>query len=106
MMHDRRIEQRLEEIQLAEVPEVLRVASELYAKDRAELEQAARRQELLLAATEAGLPAEYLDRAAATTHVRRAERQRQQRRWRMGAIVALFLILRWGVVSMLSLIHI
>jgi len=37
-MHDRRIEQCLEVIQPGEEREVLKVASELYARDRAELE--------------------------------------------------------------------
>jgi hypothetical protein len=99
-MHERKIEQRLEEIQLAEVPEVLRVASELYARDRAEMERAARRQELLRAAAEAGLPVEYLDRAAATIHARRAARLRRYRRWRMGAVAALGLTLGLALVSM------
>jgi hypothetical protein len=91
MMHHRRTEPRLEEIQLAEAPEVLKVASELYARDRAEMEQAARRQELLRAAAEAGLPPEYLDRAATLIQTQRAERHRRGRRWRTSATLGLAL---------------
>jgi uncharacterized protein YjbI with pentapeptide repeats len=66
----------------AGLPEVLRVASELYAQDRAVIERAAQRQELQQAAAEAGLPPEYLERAAAVLQGQRlARRSRRRRRW-------------------------
>jgi uncharacterized protein YjbI with pentapeptide repeats len=71
----------------AGLPEVLRVASELYAQDRAVIERAAQRQELQQAAAEAGLPPEYLERAAAVLQGQRlARRSRRRRRW--GAALA------------------
>ncbi len=75
---ERQPRQRLDEIPPADLPEVVRVASELYAHDRAEMERAKERQELLQAAAEAGLPAEYLERAAATIQTRHATAQARQ----------------------------
>jgi hypothetical protein len=86
------------EIQIVDAPEVLRVASELYAKDRVDMERAAQREELLRAAAEAGLPPEYLDRAAAAIHVRRGERRRG-RRWRLGMCAALGLVISIALVA-------
>jgi hypothetical protein len=99
-MHDRGGEPRPENIPLAEMPELLKVASELYARDRAEMEQAARRQELLRAAAEAGLPPEYLDRAAVMIYAQRAEYHRRRQRWQMGVVAALALTLGMALLSM------
>jgi hypothetical protein len=65
----------LDQIADPELPEVMRVASELYARDQAEMEKAKQRQEMLHAAVEAGIPAEYLERAAATLHARRSDKK-------------------------------
>lgn len=83
---------RLKQVRPAEMPEVLRVASELYAHDQAQLQQAQQAQELLAAAKEVGLPAEYLERAAAMVQTQRITRRR--RRWPLGALAALVLALR------------
>jgi pentapeptide repeat protein len=82
----------------ADLPAVLRVAAELYARDRAQIERAAQRQELKQAAAEAGLPPEYLERAAVTLQAQRMARLQQQRsRWRGAtAILSLFLAFAAG----------
>ena len=73
----------------AGLPEVLRVASELHAQDRAQIERAAQRQELQQAAAEAGLPPEYLERAVAAQQAERlARRSRRRRQW--GGALAVF----------------
>jgi hypothetical protein len=92
-MNEQRVTRRLEDLQITEIPEVLRVASELYARDRAEIERAAQHRELLKAAAEAGLPPEYLDRAAAAIHARKLARARRQRRWQACGVAALALAL-------------
>jgi hypothetical protein len=92
-MHEERVTGRVEDLQSTEIPEVLRVASELYARDRAEIERAAQHRELLKAAAEAGLPPEYLDRAAAAIHARRLAHARRQQRWQAGGVAALALAL-------------
>ena len=80
----------------ADLPVVLRVAAELYAQDRAQIERAAQCQELKQAAAEAGLPPEYLERAAVTLQAQRMARLQQQRsRWR-GAIATLSLLLAFA----------
>ena len=73
------------------MPEVLRVASELYAQDRAQIERAAQRQELKQAAAEAGLPPEYLERAAALLQSQRQAPPRRRSRKRAGVMAALAL---------------
>src|SRR5437867_3216768 len=78
------------------LPEVLRVASELYARDREQIERAEHRAELKQAAREAGLPPEYLERADALLLADRQERVRAQRRRRMGMLMALGLTLSVG----------
>ena len=86
-MEEKRIAQRLEEIPSTKLPEVLKLASELYARDRAALERAQERRELLKAASEVGLPPEYLERAAAQLQgppaTQRPERCRQRRDGRL-----------------------
>jgi hypothetical protein len=73
----------------AAMPEVLRVASELYAQDRAQIERAAQRQELKQAAAEAGLPPEYLERAAAILQAQRQALTRRRSRKRRGLVAAM-----------------
>jgi hypothetical protein len=93
-MDEQKVTPRLEDLPTAEIPEVLRIASELQARDRAEAERASHRRALLKAAAEAGLPAEYLERAAAELHARRAARLRRRQRWQWAAAAALGLALR------------
>jgi hypothetical protein len=73
------------------MPEVLRVASELYAQDRAQIERTAQRQELKQAAAEAGLPPEYLERAATLLKSQRQALPRRRSRKRAGLMAALAL---------------
>src|SRR5688572_21737574 len=78
---------RLKDVAPGEMPEVLRVASELYEKDQQELVRAQERQHVVDAAAEVGLPQEYLERAAHELHQRRvvAVVERRQRRTRLVA---------------------
>lgn len=86
-MREREFAQRLEEIPSTQLPEVLQLASELHARDQAAVQRARERQELLKAAAEAGLPPEYLERAAAQLQAQQARPQpqraarRRDRRW-------------------------
>jgi hypothetical protein len=85
---------RLKQVSPKEMPQVLRLASELYAQDRAEIERAQESQEIAAAATEAGLPAEYLERAAAMLQAKQLKVDTPKRRghagWlAMGALVVL-----------------
>jgi hypothetical protein len=73
---------------LAELPEVLRVASAMYARDKAQIERATRRLELERAAAEAGLPPEYLERAAAQLCAQRVGEKRQRKRRRLWIVLA------------------
>src|SRR5947209_4193292 len=57
--------ERLKRVQPKDLPKVLRLASELYAQDRAEIERVQECEGIAAAAAEAGLPPEYLERAAA-----------------------------------------
>src|SRR5204862_120590 len=66
--------QRLTELPEAESSEVIRLAQQLYERDQAEN---ARRESLLAAAEEVGLPREYLVRAAAEIQARREVRIEQ-----------------------------
>jgi hypothetical protein len=95
-MDEKRIAPRLEEIPAEQMPEVLRLASELYAQDRAAIETAEQRRELLKAAAEAGLPPEYLERAATRLQAKRAVRddhcgRRRPRRLMLLALAAALL---------------
>jgi len=99
-MRERQIAERLEEIPSTQLPEVLQVASALYADDQAAVQRARERQELLKAAAEAGLPPEYLERAAAQLQARQAGRRpercrrRHDRRFLLWAAIALFFTIR------------
>jgi hypothetical protein len=70
---------RLEQISPVEMPEVLRIASELHARDQVQIQRATQREELVRAAVEAGLPVEYLERAAASIQARRGALSRRRR---------------------------
>jgi hypothetical protein len=97
---DVRFAQLPEALEGVELPEVLRVATELYARDRAYLERAAQLQELARAATEAGLPLEYLERAAGSLQAQRVSQLRRRQRWR-GLLTAVgvtaLLATGWGM---------
>src|SRR5262245_62349135 len=101
-MDEKRIAQRLEAVPAEQMPEVLRLASELYAQDRAAIEKAEQQRELLKAAAEAGLPPEYLERAAARLQAKptvQDYRRGQRRPGRLAFFVlaaALFFALRAG----------
>ena len=84
---------RLETAPPALMPEVLRVAAELHAREQAQLAEAEQSQPWVQAALEVGLPVECLERAAALVveqEVRReaASRQRQGLRKRPGVLIA------------------
>jgi hypothetical protein len=99
-MEEKRIAQRLDEIPSTKLPEVLKLASELHAGDQAAMERAQERRELLKAAAEAGLPPEYLERAAAQLQARQSRqrpercRRRPDRRFLLWIGMALFFTLR------------
>jgi hypothetical protein len=99
-MRERQIAERLDEIPSRQLPEVLQLASALYADDQAAVQQARERQELLKAAAEAGLPPEYLERAAAQLQAKQAGRRpercrrRHDRRFLLWAAIALFFTVR------------
>jgi hypothetical protein len=77
---------RLQDIPPEQMPEVVRVASELYEKDKENEVEAAQRQATVEAAAEVGLPEEYLHRAAAELHTRRVVQIEQKRRKRNGML--------------------
>jgi hypothetical protein len=93
-MHKEPPRLRLETVPPAQMPAVLRVAADLYAQEQAQIAQAEQHHHLVQAAIEVGLPAEYLERAAAIVAEQQAEResarlQRKGRRERWGSLIAL-----------------
>jgi len=94
---------RLKDLPPQEMRAVVEIATALYEQERGQLEEAAARQATLDAAAEVGLPAEYLERAAAVLHERRvAEVRRKRRRSRvfLTAIVAAFALLgAWQITN-------
>jgi hypothetical protein len=96
----------LEQITSTEMPDVMKLATELYAQDLQKVQQAEERQQLVKAAEEAGLPADYLERAAAAVLSRRPphhEAGRSPRGWivaLVGALIAGALILGLVFVSL------
>lgn len=88
---------KLENISPQEMPEVVRVASEMYERDLERQGETQERQAVLRAAVEIGLPAEYLHRAAAEVHARRVERVRRRRRWRNGLLAATGVLALFGL---------
>lgn len=88
--------QRLENVSPEEMPEVVRIASELYEQDQAQSAQDQTRQAYVDAAGEVGLPEEYLQRAAAEMHARRVERIQHRRRMRTGLLATLGAVVALG----------
>jgi hypothetical protein len=70
---------RVETIPPAQMPEVLRVAADLYAREQSQIAEVEQRRHLLEAAAEVGLPAEYLERAAAIVAEQQAGREKARR---------------------------
>jgi hypothetical protein len=81
--------------------EVVQLATELYTQDQNQLQTQEEQRATLEAASEVGLPAEYLERAASLVHQRRAERILAKRRRARGLLatvgVALALCGGWAV---------
>lgn len=97
---------RLENIPPEQMPEVVRIASELYSQDQTQDAEAQERQATVDAAAEIGLPEAYLHRAVTELHTRRVEQIRQRRRHRIGllAIGGAVLVLGSGA-AIVSRIH-
>jgi hypothetical protein len=89
----------LEQISSAEMPDVMKLAAELYAQDLQKIQQAEERQQLVKAAEEAGLPPEYLERAAGAVLARRPPHREAGRSRRglaaalIGALIAVAVVL-------------
>jgi hypothetical protein len=94
-MEAEKVTRRLREVSPGAMPEVLRVAADLYARDQTELAQAEERQKFVEATEEAGLPAEYLERAAALVLARQGTHTRRRRRGALLAGLGLALAI-WG----------
>jgi hypothetical protein len=77
---------RLKDVPPEEMSEVVRVASELHDRETAETRE---RASTVAAASEVGIPEEYLERAAAEVHARRVAAVLAQRRKRRTVIGAL-----------------
>ncbi len=80
---------RLKDIPPEEMPEVVRVANELYEKDRRRAEQDQERRNYVDAAEELGVPPEYMEQAAQELHRRRvaeAEVKNRSKVWKSVAI--------------------
>lgn len=77
---------RLENVPPEQMPEVVRIASELYSQDQAQEAEAQERQATVDAAAEIGMPEEYLHRAVTELHARRVEQIQQRRRRRNGLL--------------------
>lgn len=77
---------QLEQLPTEDMREVLRIATELYQRDQGQMEVAREREGLIAAAAEVDLPAEYLERAAATLHTQRVAAIRTRRRRRNGVL--------------------
>jgi hypothetical protein len=93
--------QRLEQVTPEEMPEVVKVASELYQSDRDAHERQAEREmnanSAAMAAEEVGMPREYMERAAELVQQRRTERVKRTRRRRTGILAtAGALTALWG----------
>ena len=93
--------QRLEQVTPEEMPEVARVASELFEADREAEERRTDAKDYARAASaaaeEMGLPREYMERAAELVQERRIAHVRRRRRRNMGLLAGLgALIAVWG----------
>jgi hypothetical protein len=85
---------RVESVPPAQMPEVLRLATEIYTREQSQLAEAEQCRNTVQAAIELGLPADTLDRAATIVAEQQAERevahlQRKGRRRRSAALMAL-----------------
>jgi len=87
---------RLENIPPEQMPEVVRIASELYSKDQAQDAEAQERQATVDAAAEIGLPEAYLHRAAEELHARRVEEVQHRRHRRFGLLALAGAVLVMG----------
>jgi hypothetical protein len=74
----------------------VRIATELFQRDQGQIEAVRQREGLIAAAAELDLPAEYLERAAATLHAQRVEAIRQRRRRRNSILAVLGLVVGLG----------
>lgn len=98
---------RLETVPREQMPEVLRVAAELYAQEQAHTLQAEEFRHLVDAASEVGLPPDYLERAAAIVADRHAEegsgrRGRKQARKGLAVLPALGLAVGLAMTGLLA----
>ncbi len=79
---------RLNNVPEEDMPEVVRIASELYERDREQTAQDQARQAVVDAAGEVGLPRQYLERASAELHARRVAAVQRRRKVRLAAVAA------------------
>jgi hypothetical protein len=97
---------RLDAVTAEDYPEVAEIAFGLYQQDEARSEDEEQRRIALEAATEAGVPAPYMEQAAAMLHERRVEEVRQRRRRRTlilaGVAAAVLALAGWWGVSRLT----
>jgi hypothetical protein len=84
---------RFENVSNEQMPEVVRIASEMYERDRenerdstTEIDE---HESVASALEETGVPKEYLDRAAQELHIRRVEKVKQTRRKRIGIVATI-----------------
>ena len=66
---------RVETVPPAQMPEVLRLANEIYMREQSQLAEVEQHRHMVQAAVELGLPAEYLERAATIVAEQQAERE-------------------------------
>lgn len=97
---------KLENIPPEQMPEVVRIASELQQRDLEQAEEEQERQSTIAAAAELGLPEKYLHQAAAELHARRVAeiRSQEQNRARFLAIslAVIFLVIGWLLIRVPS----
>lgn len=84
---------RLKDVPPEQMPEVVRVAGELYDEEQAQTQE---RRATVAAAAEMGLPKEYLERAAALVHARRVEQIGRGRRRKAGLLAGVGVALALG----------
>jgi hypothetical protein len=89
----KKVTRRLKEVPPGSMDEVLRVAAELHTRDQGEIARTEERRKLVEATEEAGLPAEYLERAARVVLARRRSRVRRRLRGTMLAALGLAMTL-------------
>lgn len=96
---------KLENIPPEEMPQVVRIATQLQEQDRQTEAEEQQRQATVAAAEEVGLPEHYLHQAAAELHTRRVAQIELQRRRRTRLITAGVGITAVGVVGSLLLLR-